>query len=145
MDYISQSSKEWCEVEGVIIFTPNVTFKSPLFKEENPGFASPFRSLHTLHVEFNWTQTVWKGKIISLFYQNETTWQVHRKCYRESVHGYCSPICPTVLHGKIEIAISWKQATPKENQLVVWTSFFYSIDSQGFQQTLECINLIFLN
>lgn len=53
MDYISQPSKEWCEVEGVIIFTPNVTFKSLLFKEETPGFASLFRSLHTLHMEFN--------------------------------------------------------------------------------------------
>lgn len=44
MDYISESSKEWCEVEGVIIFTPNVTFKSPLFKEEtNPWFGSTFQ------------------------------------------------------------------------------------------------------
>lgn len=34
VDCISQSSKEWCEVEGVITFTPNVTFKSPLFKEK---------------------------------------------------------------------------------------------------------------
>lgn len=49
MDYISQPSKEWCEVEGVIIFTPNVTFKSPLFKEETPGFGVPF----PLHMAFN--------------------------------------------------------------------------------------------
>lgn len=52
MDYVSQPSKEWCEVEGVIIFIPNVTFKSLLFKEETPGLAVPYRSLHTLHMEF---------------------------------------------------------------------------------------------
>lgn len=60
MDYISRSSKERCEVEAVIIFTPNVTLKSPLFKEEAPGFAVSFKSLLkgftwnlTLHMEFN--------------------------------------------------------------------------------------------
>lgn len=68
---MSQSSKERCEVEGVIIFTPNVTFKSPLFKEETPGFAAPFKSHLTLLMEFNWVQTVRKEEIISLFYQND--------------------------------------------------------------------------
>lgn len=67
---------------------------------------------------------------------------------QKMLRGICAwlllPVCPTVLHDKIEVAFSWKQATPKESQpLVTWVSIFYVIDSQGFQLTLEFINFFF--